>query len=50
LPAYETIVPQLTGPGNLALALMAMRYARGNEIAINQMRWKPMGIVESFYN
>lgn len=50
LPTYETIIPDVTGPGGLALAFMEMRHVRGNEMAIDRMRWKPMGIVGSLYN
>jgi hypothetical protein len=46
----NSTLTKVTGPGALALALMAMRYVRGNEMVTNQRRWKPMGIVGSFYN
>ncbi len=50
VPLHEVILPGLTAPRSLALMVMGIRYYRGNQIMIDQMRWKPMGIVGSFYN
>lgn len=50
VPLHEIILPGLTVPQSLALMVMGIRYYRGNQTMIDQMRWKPMGIVGSFYN
>lgn len=50
LPLHEIILPGLTAPQSLALMVMGIRYYRGNQIMIDQIRWKPVGIVGSFYN
>jgi hypothetical protein len=50
IPLSETVLPGLTFPQSLVLLVMGIQYYRGNETMINQMRWKPVGIVGSFYN
>ncbi len=50
VPIHEVILPELTNTQSLVLVLMGMKYYRGNETMIDQMRFKPLGIVGSFYN
>jgi len=50
VPLSEIILPELTSPQSLVLVVMGTKYYRGNETMIDQMRWKPVGIVGSFYN
>jgi hypothetical protein len=47
---YESVSPGLTSPQSLVIIAMGIKYYRGNETMIDQMRWKPAGIVGSFYN
>lgn len=49
MPLHEIILPELTVSQSLVVIVMGMRYYR-NENLIDQMRWKPMVIVGSFYN
>jgi len=50
VPVSEIILPELTSPQSLVIVVMGIQYYRGNETRIDQMRWKPVGIVGSFYN
>jgi hypothetical protein len=50
IPLREMILPGLTVSQSLVLVVLEIRYYRGNETLIDQMRWKPVGIVGSFYN
>lgn len=46
----DIILPQVTASKSLVLLVMGIEYFRANESKIDQMRWKPMEIVGSFYN
>jgi hypothetical protein len=50
VPLHEMILPELVNVQSLVLVALGMRYYSGNETVIDQMRWKPVGIMTSFYN
>lgn len=50
IPLHEIILPELTGSQSLVVIIMGMRYYRSDENVIDQMRWKLMVVVGSFYN
>ena len=52
IPAKEMILENVTAPGNLALVAMAIWYYKDDTQSkpINILRWKPSGIIASFYN
>jgi hypothetical protein len=50
VPLSEFILPALTSAQSLVLVVIGIQHCRGNETMIDQMRWKPVGIVGSFYN
>jgi hypothetical protein len=52
LPAKEILFENITGARNLVLVGMAIRYYKDDRQnkPINIMRWKPAGVVGSFYN
>lgn len=49
-PQQQIILPDMTIALALVLIVMGIRYYRGNETMIDQMRWKPTEVVGSFYN
>ena len=50
MPYHQMTLPGLTTTQALVLIVMGMRYYRGNKTPIDQMWWKPVEIVGSFYN
>ena len=52
MPAQEILLPGVTGLECLALVAMAVRYYKSGDetMPVNQVRWKPVAIVGSFYN
>lgn len=52
MPAKEMVLENVTAPVNLALVAMSVWYYKDEteNRLINSMRWKPAGIVGSFYN
>jgi hypothetical protein len=52
-PAAEIEVPFSTGAGNLIIVAAAINYKairKGSLIKVNDMRWRPMGIIGAMYN
>ena len=50
IPAKEIVIENVTTPGSLALVATSIWYYKDENRLINSMRWKPAGIVGSFYN
>ncbi|HEY8658795.1 MAG TPA: hypothetical protein VIL78_07145 [Hanamia sp.] len=52
IPAGTMLLENATAPGNLALVAMAIYYYKDDlkNAPVNMLRWKPAGIMASFYN